>query len=214
MLPFVGNNYESTKHKKLLLVGESHYMPENSTVHHNVDLWYKGTLKLTHDEMRFCDTRGAREYRSGRFGKNIDGAIREVYHDAEENAFNEIASCNYFLRPSDNKKNFKKLCTERDCEESVKVFHKILDYLKPELLVFTSKFAFDHAEWIDFPQYFGCGLWDYAAEHNMDYFFTEHPSSSWWNRVVKLKTGSSNDYFHGLTSKQFFVESLKLHWLK
>ncbi len=35
MTPFVGENYESSKHKKLLLIGESHYMPEGSIVHQN-----------------------------------------------------------------------------------------------------------------------------------------------------------------------------------
>ena len=34
-LPFVGDDYDSPKHKKLLLIGESHYMPAGSTVHHD-----------------------------------------------------------------------------------------------------------------------------------------------------------------------------------
>ena len=54
MLPAVGVNYESTKHKKLLLVGESCYMPKASFVHHNVNLWYDNYLclgeKLTDSE--------------------------------------------------------------------------------------------------------------------------------------------------------------------
>ena len=212
MLPFVGNNYESPKHKKLLLVGESHYMPKGSTIHHNVDLWYNGIPELSCEEKRYCDTRGSRYYKSGSFGRNIDSAVREAFSNVGENAFNEMASYNYFLRPSDGG-SFEELCKEKDCEESVKIFHKILEILEPELIVFTSKFAFEHAEWIDFPKYFGCGLWEYTTEHNMGYIFTEHPSCPWWNKVVKIKTGSSEDYFHGFTSKQFFIKYLKENWL-
>ena len=39
MLPFVGDDYDSPKYKKLLLVGESHYVPEGSTVHHDANAW-------------------------------------------------------------------------------------------------------------------------------------------------------------------------------
>lgn len=213
MLPFIGDNYESSKHKKLLLIGESHYMPKGSTVHHDVNRWYDGIPNLSKDEERWCDTRGARYYKSGQFGKNIDRAIREAFPIEGENAFMEIASYNYFLRPADDRQSFESISTERDCEEAVRNFYAILEILKPNAIVFTSKFAFNHAEWIDSPKYFNCGLWDYTAKFNIDYIFTEHPSCSWWNRVIRMKTGSSNDYFHGLTSKQFFVEFLKNHWL-
>jgi hypothetical protein len=49
MIPFVGDDYESSKHKKLLLIDESHYMPEGSTVHHDVNSWY-GAPVLSSDE--------------------------------------------------------------------------------------------------------------------------------------------------------------------
>lgn len=213
MLPFVGDNYESPKHKKLLLVGESHYMPKGSVVHHDEKLWYDGNPDLSDEEKRWCDTRGARYYKSGRFGKNIDSAIREAFPVKGENAFIEIASYNYFLRPADDRQSFESICLDRDCDEAVRVFYAILEILKPDVIVFTSRFAFNHAEWIDFPKNFNCGLRVYAEKHHMNYVFTEHPSCSWWNRVAKVKTGSSDDYFHGLTSRQFFVESLRKNWL-
>lgn len=214
MLPFVGDNYESPKHKKLLLIGESHYMPEGATLHHDVDRWYDEVPNLSHEEERWCDTRGTREWKSGQFGKNIDSAIRRIFQVESDNAFQEMASYNYFLRPADSKKSFKDICTERDCMEAVRMFGILLDILKPDLIVFVSKFAFDYAEWIDFPKVFNCRLWDYTAKNNMDYIFTEHPSSSWWNRVVKMKTGSSDDYFRGMTSRDFFCTWLKENWIR
>ena len=147
MLPFVGDNYESPEHKKLLLVGESHYMPKGAVVHHNDNLWYDGSLNLSDDEVRYCNTRGARDYKSGRFGKNIDRAIREVFPVVGENAFVEMASYNYFLRPADYRRSFKSICTERDCDEAVRVFYAILEILKPDFIIFTSRFVFNHAEY-------------------------------------------------------------------
>lgn len=212
MMPFVGCNYESSEHKKLLLVGESHYMPKESVVHHDENLWYDGNPDLSGEEKRWCDTRGARYCKSGQFGKNIDRAIREAFLIENENAFVEIASYNYFLRPADDRQSFESICTERDCDEAVRVFYAILEILKPNFIIFTSRFVFNHAEY-DFNKNFNYDLWDYTEKHHMNYVFTEHPSCSWWNRVAKVKTGSSNDYFHGLTSRQFFVEYLRKNWL-
>ena len=212
MMPFVGCNYESSEHKKLLLVGESHYMPKESVVHHDENLWYDGNPDLSGEEKRWCDTRGARYCKSGQFGKNIDRAIREAFPIEDENAFVEIASYNYFLRPADDRQSFESICTERDCDEAVRVFYAILEILKPDFIIFTSRFVFNHAEY-DFNKNFNYDLWDYTEKHHMNYVFTEHPSCSWWNRVAKVKTGSSNDYFHGLTSRQFFVEYLRKKWL-
>lgn len=212
MMPFVGCNYESSEHKKLLLVGESHYMPKESVVHHDENLWYDGNPDLSGEEKRWCDTRGARYCKSGQFGKNIDRAIREAFPIEDENAFVEIASYNYFLRPADDRQSFESICTERDCDDAVRVFFAILEILKPDFIIFTSRFVFNHAEY-DFNKNFNYDLWDYTEKHHMNYVFTEHPSCSWWNRVAKVKTGSSNDYFHGLTSRQFFVEYLRKNWL-
>lgn len=217
MLPAVGVNYESTKHKKLLLVGESCYMPKASFVHHNVNLWYDNYLclgeKLTDSEKKCCDLRGARSDPRNKYRQKIDNAIKEVFPDALGNAFEEIASYNYFLRPADNgnRKTFR--CTEMDCRESVHTFCKLIEILTPNHVVFTSKLAFDHAETIDIFKYLGCYLWDYLAKYNIGYSFTYHPSSRWWNRIRHIKTGSSDDYFRGLTSRQFFIDELRKNWL-
>lgn len=213
MLPFVGDEYESPKHKKLLLIGESHYMPEGSTVHHDVNSWYDGSPDLTPEEIGNCDTRGTRIWKSGRFGKEVDRCLNLVL-PSRGNRWHQVAFFNYFLRPADYKKSFKDNYTERDCVESVRIFRELLEILRPDLIVFTSKLAFDHAEWIDFPKVFNCGLWDYTAKNNMDYIFTEHPSSSWWNRIVRLKAGGSDDYFRGMTPRDFFCTWLKENWVR
>lgn len=83
MLPFVGRDYDSPKHKKLLLVGESHYVPEGSIVHHNANAWYNGTPVLNQEEQDWCNTRDTREWKSGRFGKEIDRCLNLVLPTGE-----------------------------------------------------------------------------------------------------------------------------------
>lgn len=213
MMPFVGDNYESARHKKLLLVGESCYMP--NSFNYNVNLWYDKYLCLGEklkEYLKYCDLRGARSDRNNKYRQKIDSAIREVIPNTSDNALEEIASYNYFLRPADNKrKSFK--CTEMDCKESVHIFCKLIEILIPNHVIFTSKLAFDHAETIDIFKYLGCYLWDYLAKYHIGYSFTYHPSSCWWNRIRHIKTGSSEDYFRGLTSRQFFIDELRKNWL-
>ena len=214
MLPFVGDNYESSKHKKLLLVGESSYMPNGFTIHHNVDLWYSRDIdfkKEIEGYERYCSIHGARYWKCSSFDKNIDSAVREAFPNVGENAFNEMASYNYFLRPTDGD-SFKNICTERDREESIRVFYNLLEILKPDLIVLASMFALKCVEG-DFPRYCNCYLWDYTSNHKMHYIFTRHPSQPWWWNKVKEAIIHGEDYFQGLSSKQFFVKYLKENWL-
>jgi len=44
MIPFVGAEYNSIKHKKILIIGESHYFPPESKIHLNAEKWYKTNL--------------------------------------------------------------------------------------------------------------------------------------------------------------------------
>ena len=42
MKPFIGTDYERTKEKgcALLVIGESHYLPDSSTIHKDGNAWY------------------------------------------------------------------------------------------------------------------------------------------------------------------------------
>ena len=50
MLPFVGEEYISEQHKKVLVIGESHYLPKESTVHHDAEAWYAGSQESLNDK--------------------------------------------------------------------------------------------------------------------------------------------------------------------
>ena len=57
MIPYVGNQYDSLEHKKLLLIGESHFFPNDSTYHLNASEWYKGNhSNLNSEEKKWIDT--------------------------------------------------------------------------------------------------------------------------------------------------------------
>lgn len=216
MLPFVGKNYISLKHKKVLLVGESHYMPQNSIVHHDVDEWYNGFPNLNSDEQGYCNTCGTRVYKSGQFGKEVDRCLNSICPSIS-NAWEEVASINYFLRPADYTQNIKNLwehssAQERvmDCEHALKNFIDVVKILKPDLVVFLSKFVCVCAEEY-FPKFFQGQLWDWTKAHGIaDYIYTNHPSSVHWNKPMPMKYAKAQ----GLTSRDFFCDWLKQNWMK
>lgn len=213
MMPFVGDDYESSKHKKLLLVGESFYLPEGATVHHDADSWY-GTPSLTEDERNWCNTRGTREGKSGRFGKEIDRCLNLVLPSGG-NGWHQVAFLNYFLRPADDRQSISNLWKsyggkDVDCEQAIRNFIKVLDILKPDLFVFLSSTVCKQAEELDYPKYFGGNLWDWTKSHGIvDYIYTNHPSSAHWNQIK-----SKYDKAQSMTSRDFFCAWLKEKWLR
>lgn len=213
MMLFVGDDYESLKHKKLLLIGESHYMPEGSTVHHGVNTWY-GSSVLTSDEENWCNTRGTREGKSGRFGKEIDRCLNLVLPSGG-NGWHQVAFLNYFLRPADDRQGIGDLWNsyggkDVDCEQAIRNFIKVLDILKPDLFVFLSSTVCKQAEGFDYPKFFGGNLWDWTKSHGFeDYIYTNHPSSAHWNQTM-----SKYDKARGMTSRDFFCAWLKEKWLR
>lgn len=199
MLPFVGRDYESPKHKKLILVGESHYLPAKSTIHHNIDAWYAGTIEISETEQDWCNTRNSRQYGYGKFNDQIEKDILNFF----PSGFAEIASFNYFLRPANETESFRNICTDIDREFAVKNFHNVLNILSPDLIVFASLYSFDFAEWKDYPKFFGEGLWEYAKRIGIEYIAVKHPSHGGWGKKVRGEK----------TSHEMFVEFIKDKWI-
>ena len=53
MQPWIGNRYRDKRHKRLLVVGESHYLPPDSTIHHDPARWYRSSQSdLNPEEVR------------------------------------------------------------------------------------------------------------------------------------------------------------------
>ena len=71
MKPFIGERFDSELHKKLLIVGESHYLPATSTVHLNIDDWYAGNCDVSDEEKEWCNTRNSRKYGYGKIFQQL-----------------------------------------------------------------------------------------------------------------------------------------------
>lgn len=201
MKPFVGERYESPKHNKLVIIGESHYLPANSTIHLDIDKWYKGECSPTDEEKEWCHTRNARLYGYGNFFQQpIEKDLKERF--AAD--FGDVASFNYFLRPANKGRSFKKLCTKTDRSFAAKNLKQVLDILEPNLIVFASFFVFDCAAWKDdFPPENGEKFEEYARRRNIKFKITNHPSRGWWHKPFHKE---------GKTSQQIFIDFLQQNW--
>lgn len=201
MMPMVGADYEKQP-AKILLVLESYYFDnkdlENGSVFTNAENWYKtkcATLipksSEKHVNMRedwICNpTEGPYP--------NIYRSLCALRGGDFESQCRSIAIYNYFLRPAFNNngsKGFgdKKYCTEDDRTVAFEAFCGVVGILKPDIVVFLSKFSF-----ITFQKH-NKSFKDVVIEN------VSHPSSPWWN-----KNG-------GVYGRQKFESLLREHWVK
>ena len=203
MMPFVGCNYESPEHKKLLLVGESHYLHQNSTIHRDIEGWYAGADGITDDECECCNTRHSSERGYGKFKAPIEAALRNFF----PSGFDEIAAYNYFLRPANEGSSFRKICKKKDHEKAVLNLHNVLEILSPDLVAFFGVLAFDSVEKY-YLNYFKEELWDYTERKGINYLPFNHPSrSSEWNGP--LRRGK----MYGQKNSLVFLNFLRENWI-
>ena len=147
MLPFVGEEYVSEQHKKVLVIGESHYLPEGSTVHHDAEAWYAGSQEsLNDEEVAWTNTREVIMWHHDK----KTGLVRKINQEIEGVGFGEskpgiqhIAFMNAFQRPSREKDSIKEYETEKDISLSADVIRAVVDILKPDTVIFASKYAWE-----------------------------------------------------------------------
>jgi len=205
MIPFIGNHYTSTK-AKILVIGESHYLPHNSTIHLDADEWYNSVSAqmLSDVERAWSNTSqivrshidGTERSRAHRLYYNIEAALRETLgHEADtENYLECVSFYNYFQRPA---------------EYGVSIKHQDIDDV----------FAFNHLNSLHREIQFDSAIFTSKLAHNSwrranklkpaqyQTFRTTHPSCSWWNRV-------HNNTFQGenvkCTGKEAFKKAVSL----
>ena len=233
MLPFVGKNYESNRHKKLLLIGESFYVSEESTnPHHNVKEWYDGTIDVGEIDQGYCDTTGTRLYKSGNFGKVVEDSIQSIC-PTKGNAWQEVAFINYFLRPADYKQNIAKLWkgsskADRviDRKEALGNLLKVIDILKPDVFVMMSAFVCKKNAEHDYPIFYPSKpkkeLWDWTKSYGVqDYIYVNHPSRPCcWNKAMNkygkflaYKNNKPKEEQNYYKACHFFREWLTNNWM-
>lgn len=103
MLPFVGAEYDTASRTRILLIAESHYLPEYSHVHDDALAWYEGSsVALTEEEKGWINTRGvvglgkAGWTRGQTVFRQIERELSEAGLPGRDNMFVHVSFMNCF----------------------------------------------------------------------------------------------------------------------
>jgi hypothetical protein len=150
LIPAVGDsNYHNGEHTKLLLVGESNYFEdkfESISDFKYPNKWYFGGKdRLIPEEKK----NNVNNWKGSRGHNNIFKSMKTLLDEAGKNynsyLLQEAAYYNYFLRPATTKpnKSFQKDCKPIDCQVSYLALRGIIDEIKPNIVIFVSKYSHD-----------------------------------------------------------------------
>ena len=181
MQPWIGSRYRDPRHKRLLVIGESHYLPPGSIIHHASDRWYRSLqADLSEEEVRWASTIGnitGRWTRAHRIYRAIQDEIARILKEngVTPDAFplNHIAYCNYFLRPAPVAGgSMEGSVRQQDLDVAQEVLRCFILRHHPELVIVTSRFAGRFAE-------------NVLQEYGIPCISTPHPGSRWWNMPTR-----------------------------
>jgi len=150
MLPFVGRKYESKEHTKIIIIGESNFFPEASTIHLDVDNWYSGNSStLSGEERKYISNIGIVNKGNNQYWKrgahymykNIESCLIDSGFSKESNSMSHISYINGFFRPAKNGDSIKKICTADDIKASEVIINKIIDIIQPDLVLIASVYT-------------------------------------------------------------------------
>lgn len=192
MLPWIGK-YFGEKYKKILFIGESHYLPENSQV--NIGEWYDlNKNNLNTEEIEYTNTRYCllKNFNNNSIWKNINQILKNIgIQSTSNNLFEFFAFYNFFQRPAVNigKEIFQ---NQKDIEIANILFVKIVDIIEPDFVLFLSSKSWDN-----------CKNGDYSFKWD----FTPHPSSPWWNRKAATYSISDDEILTGKEKCEILIKN-------
>jgi len=148
MKPYIGNNY-GKHHKKLILIGESHYLPKHSTIHLKAEEWYNASQEyLSPEEIEWINTRKILESNWNSRGhflfKELERRMTEVLGNTKCRAMTNAIFINGFQRPSIEGESIKKIAKKIDYEKSIDILKNVIEIFEPEQVVFVTKFTWDN----------------------------------------------------------------------
>lgn len=198
MLPFIGDNYEKTR---LLIVGESHYLPTGSTIQQNPEEWYKSNNEqLTEKEKGWINTRAVLKdffisptYKPFRIFYSIAQAIQEKSLELKNSdvseIFNNFSMYNFFQRPAESEGESINN-TSLDIEKAENTLHHVIQSILPKFIIFVSVKAwesFNTKTFIDL--------------YNIKFDYCPYPATAYWNTTVEK--------YGNMTGKQKFIKFLE-----
>lgn len=207
MLPFIGSRWSQSK--KVLLIGESHYLPYGeikiATGRNYYEDWYTlNSSGLEANYQNYFTTRNnifqVEEKRHAKplaFYFNLKGAIQEVeYFRMMPSVFDHFAFYNYFQRPANvqevDNENRSIEPTSVDKEMAFETLLKIKDVIRPASIIFVSKKSFHAFEEV-------CNHRNLSLDLKID--FVPHAGRPWWNR--------ESEVYGNRTGKQKFIDLLR-----
>ena len=152
MQPWIGGRYRDERYQRLLVVGESLYLPPESTIHHDPDRWYRSRQDdLSPEEVRWASTVGnitGRWYRTHRIYREIQNEIAAILRTngvtPDPFPLNHVAYCNYFLSPAPvSGGSIEGHARQQDLEVAEEVLTWFILRHRPDLVIVTSRFAAD-----------------------------------------------------------------------
>jgi hypothetical protein len=149
MKPYVGINYNNSKQLKILLIGESNYLPEYSTIHKDVDKWYNSNQSnLDSKEIDWIHCRQLLECDWKADGhmiyRELDRNLSDFFNHSIHRAMTNVAFMNGFQRPSPKTgDSISKYLTDYDVKISSNIIKQVISIINPDLVIFVSKFTWD-----------------------------------------------------------------------
>lgn len=143
MKPFVGQEYAKSK-KKILLIAESFYLPDECTLNKEVQTWYQGNESMLSEyERPWIDCRGLVECEwesAGHFiYRELQSSMQTVGLD-----FNSVSFMNAFQRPAcEEGRSFSYDCTNLDVEYAIETINSVQEVIKPDCVIFVAKYPWD-----------------------------------------------------------------------
>jgi hypothetical protein len=181
MRPYVGTNFHGANTPSLLLIGESHYLPEGSSQHLSPETWYASSSDtLSPTEIEWIST--AALLKDSREKGFSNKAHRSIWSNPlwEINEYgprysdykcvaDEIAFYNFFFRPASEGASLD--VSTQDVEFANEAFRAHHEVLKPSAIVFLSSLARNH--------------FHLSEPLSVPVITTPHPGCQWWNRAAQ-----------------------------
>ncbi len=189
MLPFVGKNY-CNKKKRVLLVGESHYVTNKSERNviedYQILNWYESKLRFYDTQNVFCED--FENYTTRRIlnhfvtdpqfnGSGLfifSNPIRSYYYDSsytgkiDKNLIHDFAFINFYQRPA-FKFGESLISNEEDNKIACETLNAVIDVISPDIVIFLSRKAYNN----------------FMCKKTVEIYRVPHPTCCWWNRATK-----------------------------
>lgn len=178
--PYVGDRFYNRRTPSILLIGESHYLPDGSTQHLSPEAWYSGSSEtLNQTEREWISTAEIiRNSRKNDFRNDGHSIWKESFQIINEFGpayadykciADDLAFYNFFLRPALRGQSL--VVTGEDAVIANEAFLTHYETLKPTAIAFLSMKAHHH--------------WNQPRHVGVPVVAAPHPTCRWWNRAAK-----------------------------